>query len=78
MHPPARVAGVSLSERNALRGRVSAAVWRGATTRLVLAVDGLPDQLIDIDVAGNAQIPIDSEVGVALPDPAGVLVQART
>ena len=69
---------VSLGERNALRGRVSAAVWRGATTRLVLAVDGLPDQLIDIDVPGNAQIAIDSEVGVALPDPAGVLVQART
>jgi 2-aminoethylphosphonate transport system ATP-binding protein len=69
---------VSHSARNALHGRVSAAVWRGATTRLVLAVDGLPDQLIDVDVPGNAQIAIDSEVGVALPDPAGVLVQART
>jgi 2-aminoethylphosphonate transport system ATP-binding protein len=69
---------VSHSERNALRATVSAAVWRGATTRLVLAVDGLPDQLIDVDVPGNAQIAIDSEVGIALPDPAGVLVQART
>ncbi len=69
---------VSVRDRKAMRARVSAAVWRGAATRLVLAVDGLPDQLIDVDVPGNAQIAIDSEVGVALPEPAGVLVAATT
>jgi 2-aminoethylphosphonate transport system ATP-binding protein len=42
----------------------------------VLSVGGLPDQLIDIDVPGNAQIGIGTEVGVRLPEPAGVLVQA--
>ena len=67
---------VSLGERDALRATVTAAVWRGATTRLVLSVGGLPDQLIDVDVPGNAQIAIGSEVGVRLPEPAGVLVQA--
>jgi 2-aminoethylphosphonate transport system ATP-binding protein len=66
---------VSLGERDALRATVVASVWRGATTRLVLSVGGLPDQLIDIDVPGNAQVAIGSEVGVRLPEPAGVLVQ---
>jgi 2-aminoethylphosphonate transport system ATP-binding protein len=66
---------VSLGERDALRGTIVASVWRGATTRLVLSVGGLPDQLIDIDVPGNAQVAIGSEVGVHLPEPAGVLVQ---
>jgi 2-aminoethylphosphonate transport system ATP-binding protein len=67
---------VSLGDRDALRATVTAAVWRGAITRLVLTVGGLPDQHIDIDVPGNAQIAIGSEVGVRLPEPAGVLVQA--
>src|ERR1700754_992910 len=67
---------VSLGERDALRATVVASVWRGATTRLVLSVGGLPDQLIEIDVPGNAQIAIGTEVGVRLPEPAGVLVQA--
>ena len=67
---------VSLGERDALRATVNAAVWRGATTRLVLSVGGLPDQLVDIDVPGNAHIAIGTEVGVRLPEPAGVLVQA--
>ena len=67
---------VSLGERDALRATVNAAVWRGATTRVVLSVGGLPDQLVDIDVPGNAHIAIGTEVGVRLPEPAGVLVQA--
>src|SRR6201991_342934 len=67
---------VSLGDRDALRATVNAAVWRGAHTRLVLSVGGLPDQLVDIDVPGNAQIDIGTEVGVRLPEPAGVLVQA--
>jgi 2-aminoethylphosphonate transport system ATP-binding protein len=67
---------VSLGERDALRATVASSVWRGATTRLVLSVGGLPDQLIDIDVPGNTQVAIGSEVGVRLPEPAGVLVQA--
>jgi 2-aminoethylphosphonate transport system ATP-binding protein len=66
---------VSLGDRDAVRGTVKAAVWRGATTRLVLSVSGLPDQLIDIDVPGNARFDIGSEVGVRFPDPSGVLVQ---
>jgi 2-aminoethylphosphonate transport system ATP-binding protein len=67
---------VSLGERDALRATVVASVWRGATTRLQLSVGGVPDLFIDIDVPGNAQVAIGSEVGVRLPEPAGVLVQA--
>jgi 2-aminoethylphosphonate transport system ATP-binding protein len=69
---------VSLGDRDAVRATVNAAVWRGATTRLVLSVSGLPDQLVDIDVPGNAQFDIGSEVGVRFPDPAGVLVQVAS
>ena len=69
---------VRLGERNSLRATVNAAVWRGASTRLVLAVSGLPDQLIDVDVPGHTQFDIGSEVGVRLPEPAGVLVQVSS
>ena len=66
---------VSLGERDALRATVASSVWRGATTRVTLSVGGLQDRLIDIDVPGNAQIATGTEVGVRLPEPAGVLVQ---
>jgi 2-aminoethylphosphonate transport system ATP-binding protein len=66
---------VSIGDRNDLRATVNAAVWRGASTRLVLSVSGLPDQLVDVDVPGHTQFDIGSEVGVRLPEPAGVLVQ---
>ena len=67
---------VSTGDRDAVRATVNAAVWRGANTRLVLSVSGLPDQLVDVDVPGHAQFDIGSEVGLHFPDPAGVLVQA--
>ncbi|MFG1934131.1 ABC transporter ATP-binding protein [Mycobacterium sp. NPDC048908] len=67
---------VSLGERDALRATVVSSVWRGATTRLTLSVGGLRDRLIDIDVSGNTQIATGTEVGVRLPEPAGVLVRA--
>jgi 2-aminoethylphosphonate transport system ATP-binding protein len=66
---------VPIGDRNALRATVNAAVWRGASTRLVLSVSGLPDQLVDVDVPGHTQFDIGSAVGVRLPEPAGVLVQ---
>ena len=65
---------VSLGDRDALRANVTASVWRGATTRLVLSVGGMPDQLLDVDVPGNARFEIGAEVGVRFPEPAGVLV----
>ncbi len=65
---------VSLGDRDALRARVSATVWRGATTRLVLDVESLPGQVLDVDVPGNATFEIGAEVGVRFPEPAGVLV----
>ncbi|MDV3128561.1 ABC transporter ATP-binding protein [Mycobacterium sp. 21AC1] len=69
---------VSLGNRDALRATVNAAVWRGATTRVVASVNGLPDQLIEVDVPGQAQVEVGSEIGVRIPEPAGVLVQAPT
>lgn len=58
----------------ALRARVANKVWRGASTRVSLAVSGLPDQLIDAEVPGHADVQPDSVVGVKFPEPAGALV----
>lgn len=57
-----------------LRARVANKVWRGASTRVSLAVSGLPDQLIDAEVPGHADVQPDSVVGVKFPEPAGALV----
>lgn len=72
---PHAVKLVGLGDRDALRATVNAAVWRGATTRLVLSVRGLPDQLIDVDVPGGVHFDTGSEVGLRFPEPAGVLVK---
>ena len=69
---------VSTRERGALKATVTAAVWRGAVTRLVLDVDGLPDTLVDVDVPGHTPFEIGAAVGLQLPEPAGVLVSAGT
>lgn len=71
---PHTVSVVPETDPGSLRARVAAHVWRGASTRLSLAVDGFPDQLIDADVAGHVDYQPDSTVGVRLPEPAGVLV----
>ncbi|MGW0636649.1 ABC transporter ATP-binding protein [Nocardia salmonicida] len=60
-------------ERDALRATVLTAVWRGASTRVELAVDGLPGD-IAADVSGHFTTEVGSVVGVRLPDPAGVLI----
>jgi 2-aminoethylphosphonate transport system ATP-binding protein len=60
-------------ERDALRATVSTSVWRGATTRVELSVDGLPGKLA-ADVAGHFTTEVGAVVGVKLPDPAGVLI----
>ncbi len=75
---PHAVKVVGLGDRDALRARVNAAVWRGANTRLVLSVHGLPDQLIDVDVPGATTYDIGAEIGLRFPEPAGVLVQATS
>ncbi|MFE3546647.1 ABC transporter ATP-binding protein [Nocardia sp. NPDC059177] len=60
-------------ERDTLRATVLTSVWRGASTRLELAVDGLPDDLA-AEVTGHFTAEPGTVVGVRLPDPAGVLI----
>jgi len=55
---------------------VNASVWRGASTRLVVSVHGLPDQLLDVDVPGASTHALGTEIGLRFPEPAGVLVQS--
>lgn len=69
---------VSTRERDALQASVNAAVWRGAVTRLVLAVDTLPDTPVEVDVPGHTPFEIGAAVGLRLPEPAGVLVSPGT
>lgn len=64
----------SVGGHGVIRARVAAHVWRGASTRLSLAIDGLADQLIDADVPGRVDYSPDSVVGVRFPANAGVLV----
>ncbi|WAC54402.1 ABC transporter ATP-binding protein [Gordonia sp. SL306] len=73
---PHEVEVTTLWAAGSLAARVTGSVWRGATTRLTLAVDGLPDQLLEADVIGRAEHPIESRVGVRFPNPTGVLVEA--
>ncbi|PKV80601.1 ABC transporter ATP-binding protein [Nocardia fluminea] len=60
-------------DRDALRATVRTSVWRGATTRVELAVEGLSDVLA-ADVPGHFTTEIGAVVGVRLPDPTGVLI----
>ncbi|MGY3553280.1 ABC transporter ATP-binding protein [Williamsia sp. R60] len=66
----------SPTARGALRARVATQVWRGASTRLSLSINGLPDVLVEADVPGHSQHPTGAEVGVVLPAQAGTLVPA--
>ncbi|GAY13305.1 putative ABC transporter, ATP-binding protein [Mycobacterium sp. shizuoka-1] len=67
---------VGLGHPEALRANVNASVWRGATTRVVLSVNGLADRLIEVDAPGHTGYPVGTEVGLRFPQPAGVLVRA--
>ncbi|MFD6394287.1 ABC transporter ATP-binding protein [Nocardia sp. NPDC060259] len=60
-------------DRDALRATVLTSMWRGASTRVELAVDGLPGELA-ADVPGHFTPEVGAVVGVRLPDPAGVLI----
>ncbi|MYR06537.1 ATP-binding cassette domain-containing protein [Gordonia sp. SID5947] len=73
---PHEVEVTTLWAAGSLAARVTGSVWRGSTTRLTLSVDGLPDQLLEADVTGRVDHPIESRVGVRFPSPSGVLVVA--
>ncbi|MFF3567082.1 ABC transporter ATP-binding protein [Nocardia jiangxiensis] len=63
----------STNERDAVLATIVSSVWRGATSRLQLDVNGLPIELT-ADVPGPLDIAVGAVVGVRLPDPAGVLI----
>ncbi|MFI5779952.1 ABC transporter ATP-binding protein [Nocardia sp. NPDC051570] len=63
------------TDRDAIPATVLSSVWRGASTRLELDVNGLPTTLT-ADVPGHTDTAIGAVVGVRLPDPAGVLIPA--
>ncbi|MBY8859695.1 ABC transporter ATP-binding protein [Nocardia sp. CA2R105] len=63
----------STNERDAVLAAIVSSVWRGATSRLQLDVNGLPIELT-ADVPGPLDIAVGAVVGVRLPDPAGVLI----
>ncbi|WP_051152318.1 ABC transporter ATP-binding protein [Nocardia niigatensis] len=70
---PHTVRVVALTERDALRATVITSVWRGASTRLHLDVEGIPAELA-ADVLGHNDITPGGRVGVRFADPAGVLI----
>ncbi|MEU0544215.1 ABC transporter ATP-binding protein [Nocardia sp. NPDC005978] len=70
---PHTVRIVPLTERDALRGTVITAVWKGAVTRLHLSVAGIPGELT-AETPGHTELVAGDQVGVRFPDPAGVLI----
>ena len=74
---PHEIAVATTSGRGSIRARVTASVWQGSTTRVTLAVDGLPDVLLDADLPGRSDHAIDSIVWVTFPTGAGVLVSSN-
>ncbi|QIS21614.1 ABC transporter ATP-binding protein [Nocardia terpenica] len=63
----------AITDHDAMLATVVSTVWRGASTRLHLDVNGLPAQLV-AEVPGRVETAAGSAVGVRLPDPAGVLI----
>jgi len=66
----------SLDGPDVLPARVTSAQWRGPATRVTIAVDALPDLLIEIDQPGEIQHRLGDRVGLHIPPRAGVLVPA--
>ena len=59
-----------------LAARVNGAQWRGHATRLSVAVDALPDLLVEVDQPGECSYRIGDRVGLHIPECSGVLVPA--
>ncbi|GGF25983.1 ABC transporter ATP-binding protein [Williamsia phyllosphaerae] len=74
---PHEISVATTSGRGAICARVTATVWQGSTTRVTLAVDGLPDVLLDADLPGRTDHGVDSIVWVTFPPGAGVLVSTN-
>ncbi|WP_082393173.1 ABC transporter ATP-binding protein [Nocardia arizonensis] len=64
---------VAADARDALGARVIENVWRGASSRVRLSVEGVAED-IAVDVSGRCAAGIGDAVGVRFPDPAGVLI----
>lgn len=74
---PHEVAVASAPGHGSIRARVTSTVWQGSTTRVTLAVDGLPDVLLDADLPGRTEHDIDSAVWVTIAPGTGVLVSTN-
>ncbi|HTF53438.1 MAG TPA: ABC transporter ATP-binding protein [Pseudonocardia sp.] len=66
----------SLDGPDVLPAKVTSAQWRGPATRVTIAVDALPDLLVEIDEPGVIQHQVGDRVGVHIPPHSGVLVPA--
>ncbi|HEX4359278.1 MAG TPA: ABC transporter ATP-binding protein [Pseudonocardia sp.] len=66
----------SLSGPDILPASVTSAQWRGPATRVTIAVDALPDLLVEIDQPGVPQHQVGDRVGLHIPPSSGVLVPA--
>lgn len=71
---PHAITLTSPAERGALPARIVASVWRGASTRVTLALPSLPETPIDVDVPGHDDRAVGTEVGMRFPERGAVLV----
>ena len=71
---PHAITLTSPAERGALPARIVASVWRGASTRVTIALPSLPETPVDVDVPGHDERPVGTEVGLRFPERGAVLV----
>jgi 2-aminoethylphosphonate transport system ATP-binding protein len=65
-------------EAGGIPGRLVAAQWRGASSRLTCTIDGLPDVPVHVDVPADGRLPeVGSKVSLVLPVEACSLVAAE-
>jgi 2-aminoethylphosphonate transport system ATP-binding protein len=57
-----------------LPARVTGAQWRGPATRVTIAVDALPDLLVEIDQPGETRHQVGDRVGMHIPPRSGSLL----
>ncbi|QNE18496.1 ABC transporter ATP-binding protein [Kribbella qitaiheensis] len=63
---------------NGIPGRLVAAQWRGASSRLTCTIDGLPDVPVQVDVPASNRLPgVGAKVSLVLPAEACSLVAAE-
>lgn len=68
---------VALGTNNSFPARVNDVTWHGTSSRAIIALRDHPDALIDVEIAGRADLEPDRAIGVRFKTPAGVAIAVK-